>query len=299
MKGFTHQQNHELSRGEKLKHYLRLHQSKVDTYLPLKEKQAQYELRISEIQKSVGEKLQETKEMTVQKKKIKTKLGIFYESVCGVSLAYLMAKNNLEMAANFKVTKRTFTHMSDGNVIGRARQLNKWIEDELIPQPDFAPYGITPATISQSINLINRFDWYLGEVKAINARKSAVGKSIEAQTKQLKDDVEMIELLMHHFRISSPEFFRGFLSVKNLDNLGIRHNVIKGKVTISGKPAGNIKITCSVPNKSADTDLLGLYTFPRIRAGSREFFCSPPGLPPQRKIIRIIRGIATEINWEF
>src|SRR3954471_10052021 len=116
-KGLTIIQEQEFTWAEKIMQYLRNHQAKVNTYLPLKNKQTQFEAKLDGIQNLMAGKMQATREITRKKKKQKEAVADFYQTLCALTLAYLRDKSDLSMAGNFKVSKRTIMRLADGEVL--------------------------------------------------------------------------------------------------------------------------------------------------------------------------------------
>jgi hypothetical protein len=204
-----------------------------------------------------------------------------------------------EKVGNFSRTTRSFTRLSEGEVFPLVFQLNKWIKDDYIPDPDFADYEITQAILDHGHDMARKYADSIADVSNMEIEKSGAVELLDSLAGDLKAGVKQLDRLVRHFRTSNPDFYNGFKAVKLFDNTGVRHNVIKGKVTLHGQPVAGAEIICSKVNKSVTTDLNGEFIYPPVRAGLRQFFCTAPGHAPVPRVITVLKGKLTPLNWEF
>jgi hypothetical protein len=300
--GFTRIQETEWMRAGKVLKYLSNNQAKVDTYLPLKNKKLLLEAILNAIDAQLTKKTFETKGNTQEKKQARNAVADFYDRVLAIVLSYLNDKGNKELAVNFRHTKRDILRMDDGDVLPFVMKWNKWIEEDVIPEADFDPYEITAATLTEGLNLAHSFNEYMGTTAIMQVDRRLAGKSIAELLKKLKFEIRQAALLMKHFQKTDPHFYNGFRAANKVDNLGIRHTTIHGKVTLDGQPLNNAEIIClnTVKKpKTATSNLLGIYSLPGPRPGTYDFRCTAPNLEPLIKTLTIKRGKPLECNWRF
>jgi hypothetical protein len=300
-KGFTTPQLQEFNRGMSVKKYLHNYQPVVNTKPPLVNRQNELTGSLEALENKAAEKIYDTKGITTGKKRKKLSVAQFYDRICADAREFLLDQNS-DNAGNFRITKRTLTHLKEGEVLPIAMQINKWVEEYCIPNPAFASYGITSATLAEGLALARDFDKTIGEADLIDAGKSGASQTIAQLITRLKTTLERIELLVRSFQQTNPEFYKGFYSANKLDHTGLRHNIIKGRATLDGQPLHKATIACDIPgkpSKSCTTNRLGYYKFPRLRPGPYQFTCTAQSLDPITQIITVKRGKTQKINWEF
>jgi hypothetical protein len=298
LSGFTIEQEQEYQRDKKVAKYLDNNSVIVSAYVPLDNKRVALNTKIGEVETLLGGKAQETKSVTSSKGNKKIAVGVFYESVCSVCRSFLLDQEN-DLAGNFNITKSKILHLADGEVKPLIIQINKWITDDLIPDPLFAPYGIVAGTLTTGLGLATAFDDSLGEADNIDAVKTAVSKDVAEKLEKIKEDVTRIDLLVRNFITTQPTFYNGFQAVKLIDDIGIHHTGMKGDVTKDGKPVRDAVIACAEINKSVKSNILGHYEIISMKSGTFEFTCTHPTFGTVTKIITVKKGRTIEVDWEF
>ena len=297
--GLNKLQQQEYRRSKKLSVHFKQRQTIVNTYAPLKAKQTAFDLHLQQLSDLASQIIYTSKGTTRQKAKLKKQTGHFYHNICSLTRSFLISTENRELAPNFKITARKITGMADGNVLATIVKINQLIQKEILPLPGFSAYGITLATLNQGLSIAQQFNNSIGAAPASNAKKTALRKAIDKQIHLLKNDILEFDLLITHFTITNPNFYYSFKAAKKIKHYGIRHNILKGTVTLGGKIQPKAEITCAEQKKSTTTNLHGEYILARTRAGLREITCTIPNHLPQTKIIKIIKGKTLQLNWEF
>lgn len=295
----TIEQQQEYSRDKKVAKFLSDNAAVVGGFPPLAARSATFTTHMGELENLLGGKQPDTKGITKSKGVLKIELGIFYESVCGVSRAFLIENDNEALAVNFNITKAKIVHLPDPEVKGVIEQLNAWITSDLIPDPLFTPYGITALVLANGLALATDFDNAIGEAPAVDAGKTAAGINIANKIEELKDDVTLLDLLVRNFITSNATFYNGFQAVKVIDDIGVHYTGLKGDVEKNGVAVKDAIITCAELGKTAKTNILGHYEIISMRAGTYEFTCTSPTAGTQTKIITIKKGRTIEVDWEL
>ena len=297
--GNTNIQEQELNRTHAVLQYLKANQTTVNAFLPLKLKQSELKLHLQKYDEVASKAFKTTTGFTKDKAEFKKQTGLFYEAICATTLSFLLETKNLDLAANFKVTKRKITGLPDGEVLPLISFLNGLIQTHLLPLPHFALYQITSDTLAEGLELAQKFNHSIARAATEKAQISAERKAKAAIVKELKNDIADMALLFSRYRTTDPSFYNGFKSAKKINHIGIRHNVIKGQISTGGQPLSHTLITCTGQKKTATSTLTGEYALARIRAGNREITCTHPNYPPQTKVIKIVKGRTLEVNWEL
>jgi hypothetical protein len=299
MDGLTIEQEQEYTRDIKVRTYLGMHQSVVDGYLPLKNKQTAFGDHIGELETLVTGKVIDSKGQTVTKADKKEAVGVYYEGICGVCRQFFLDKGDKLMAGNFNVTKSKVIHLKDGNVLPLVTQLNTWITDLLIPDPAFADYDVDAGDLTAGAGLAADFVAAMEVTPAIESDKSAAGEDVEAKVDVLRSDITSLDLLVKRFITSNVSFYNGFQNAKVIDDIGVHHSGIKGEVTKAGEPVDDAIIKCVELNKEAHSNLLGHYEIVPMKPGLHKFICSSPTAGTQAKVIQVKKGKTIEVDWNL
>lgn len=300
MEGLTQEQEQEVNRDKKVQAYLGNNQSVVDTFLPLKNKQTTLNGHLTDLTNLIPGKLPTTKGITTGKAAKKKAVGVYYESVCGVCRAYLIEKNNTALAINFNITERKIIGLPDNDVLGLITELNHFITNDMLPNADFADYGITALTLTDGLTLATDFNNAIGQAPSRDAEKTATGKAIADMIDLIKADVDSIDLLVRNFITSNKDFYNGFQAANKIDDIGVHHSGIRGEVEATGGAVvKNAVIACAALNKSTQSDLLGHYELIKMKPGTYEFTCSHPDFATQTKVITIKKGRIIEVDWKL
>ncbi len=299
MAGLTQEQEQEVNRAKKVQDYLNFNQTTVDGYLPLKNKQTALNLALGELNSIIPKKLPVTTGITTTKNNQKKAVGNYYESVCGVCRSYLIDKEDLALADNFKVTKAKIIRLPDNDVLPLVEGINQIITDQLLPEADFADYGITPLTLADGSALAKDFNISIGLAPAVDAGKTAASDAIEQKINGIKETVEGTELLVRNFITTNPGFYNGFQAANKIDDIGVHHTGIRGETETATGALKEVVITCVQLNKTTKSDLVGHYELIKMKAGTYEFTATHPAHPTQTKVIKLKRGRIIEVDWLF
>ncbi len=294
----TNEQEQEYNRAVKVSQYFAVNQTKVDAFLPLKNRVLKLNTNISELITIAQGKLPITSGITKSKATLKKAVGTYYEQVCGVSRAFCIEKSMIELADNLNFTERKILGLLDGDVKSTIAQINTLIADNLLPNPDFADYGITPAILTAGAAKAQEFTDSIGVVGAVDAGKSAAGTAVIAKIHDLMQDSDLLELLMRNFITSDVDFYNGFIAANVVDDIGVHHTGIEGTIeTADETPIKGALFTCVELGKSKTSDIVGHYAAIKMKPGTYTFTVTHPLYHSQSVVIKIKKGKIITKDW--
>ncbi len=298
IQALTNEQEQEYNRSVKLSTYFAEHPLKVNAFVPLKNRVIKLDLHLNELTTIAQGKLPTTGGITQSKANLKKAVGIYYEQVCGVARAYCLDTDRLELADNLNFTEAKIIALLDGDVKTTVGLINGLITDNLIPQVDFADYGITPAILTAGADKAQAFADAIGKAGTIDAGKSAAGTAVIAKIHELQEDSDLLELLMRNFITSDVDFYNGFLAANVVDDIGVHHSGIEGLVeTVDGTPIKGAVLLCVELDKKKVSDIVGHYEIKKMRGGTYTFNLTHPSYQPKSEVIKIKQGKTLSKDW--
>lgn len=203
-----------------------------------------------------------------------------------------------ELADNLNFTEPKIVALLDGDVKTTIAQINTLITDNLLPNPDFADYGITPAILTAGAAKAQEFTDSIGVVGAIDAGKSAAGTAVIAKIHDLMEDSDILELLMRNFITSDPDFYNGFLAANVVDDIGVHHTGIEGTIeTADDTPIKGALFTCVELGKSKTSDIVGHYAAIKMKPGTYTFTVTHPLYHSKSEVIKIKKAKIITKDW--
>ena len=169
----------------------------------------------------------------------------------------------------------------------------------LLANTDYLPYGITDAALSDIIDKTTAFNNLIGRAGEKQSGNTTANTAINAQIKKLHDNITQLDLLVDEFEASNPQFVQGYHINSAVDNIGVHHTAIEGKVMMAGTPVTNATVAIQDTDKTAITDLKGYYRIERIMPGDYEVAVSANSKGTKSKVLHISRGRIEEVNFDL
>lgn len=292
----------EYNRNKTLKKFLADHQSKINTYLPVKEQQTLFEANLIDFENIMPGKDTTTIGITDNKANRKKEIVKQYSIICLLTRSYALKYGKAELAANTNFAAFKIRAMADGEILPFVVATNARITAEALPDPLFAPYGIDAPRLATALTKATEFNNLIGKAGATKSNQSALVIALKAQNKLLRQDIDNLDLLMLHFKETDHTFYNAYLSAKAINKIGIHHAGIQGVATFGPgfTPAEGVTVVCNQkPKKKSTTDLVGHYKIIRFLAGNYSFTFTHPTLGSKTIIVKIQKGkIKTvDIHW--
>ena len=166
-----------------------------------------------------------TNNKTLLKKKIADALVL----VCGKTRAYALLNNHPELAEAMKTRADLVMKMKDADILPLVQRMNGLITP-CFADTLFAPYGISATQLGSLMNDATAFKNSIGVADTSSSTSTIANSNINDLFKKLSGNLDMFDLLIHHFQTSNPDFVKGYGINVSLSNIGIHHTGIQGVV---------------------------------------------------------------------
>ena len=265
----------EYQRNKELRNYFKIpaNQAKVDLDLPLKDRQTSFEAHLQEFENLLPGKEVITTGITSGKKVLKSDVAKLFAPICKRTFSYANKYSKFDLKANMNFSKRKILNMADGDVFPFAEATQQKITIEAVPDPQYAPYNITPAMLAAAMLKAKAFRDSIGEAGSVVAGTHAVVVALENKNLEIHTDVDDYTDLMTSYEDNDPDFFNGFLAAKVVNDIGLHHSGIEGTVTgPDGNPLKDVTVECVQNDKKKDkTDVVGHYEIKNFIPDNYEF----------------------------
>jgi hypothetical protein len=226
--------------------------------------------------------------------------------------AYARYANNQLLLSETKFTESDLKNATDNELRDHAQGIYDRAQANLT---DLAAYGITGATQTSLLNTINAY------VEAIP--KPRIGKTETKQsTQQLANAfaaadsaLKNIDVIVEIVKLTQPNFYNGYKTVRKLIITGRSSLAVKGVVTdlASGEPIQNAILSfapdgngamANLANKSSDvlvkkTAEKGGFSIKTLPAGKYHVTCIKPGYAEQTAVLAVSEGERSELNLQL
>ena len=162
------------------------------------------------------------------------------------------------------------------------------------------PYGITAASLDGITELADNFNELIGMARQTDSGNTVANTAINNTIELLRNNLRHFDLLIDEFEASNPGFVQGYHINSAIDRVGIRHSGIEGIVrNVNGEAIAHATVALGGTDKSAVTDLMGVYRLDRVTPDDYLVNVSATGYIPQQVVHHISRGRIDELDFHL
>lgn len=144
------------------------------------------------------------------------------------------------------------------------------------------------------------FNNLIGVARQSDSGNTVANTAIDNAIGLLRINIQHFDLLIDEFEAENPGFVQGYHINSTIDRVGIRHSGIEGIVrNISGQAIAHATVQLDGTDKSAVTDLMGVYRLDRVTPDDYMVIVSATGYTAQQLVHHISRGRIDELDFHL
>lgn len=295
----TQTQAREYNRFKKLVSFFGAQTTVYASFVPFATEVAAFNGNFLILEELIPDKTENAKGVTTDKTTIKQEVAFSLALVCRKTRAYALRYDQPKLAAQTNIYDTQIFKMKDADILGYASSIVELLTP-LLPNPDYIPYGITAASLSNITEQATDFNNLIGVARQSESSNTVANKAINDTINLLRNNIIHFDLLVDEFESSNPGFVQGYHINSALDNVGVRHSGIEGTVrNIAGDGIPDAAIQLGDTDKRVLTDLLGAYRLERVIPDDYVVHVSASGYTSQHLVHHISRGKMDELHFHL
>lgn len=292
-------QSREFNRASRLQVYLNGSTSIYNTYPPFAKAANSFITNVAVFATHATNKEASGTAETRTKTQLKTAVADGLGDICSTAHAYAVDVNDNNLLLKTDVTESDILRMKDADVLPFTKTILALFTPALMADPEFITYEITATAIAKVLADATAFDGKIGVASVVDAGASNANTQLNNVIKLIRANIAQMERLLVRFKTSHPAFVTGFAQNSVLENTGVRHSGIEGKVTVGGVAAAGAIVSIVGTTKTATTDATGSYSIIGVQAGDYQVTATLAGHTTITKTEHISRSHIDELNFEL
>jgi len=293
----TNTQMNDSRRHHTLAQYFVDNAAKVATYAPLATEVAKHASNVSTLDGLVPKKDVVTRGITLDKTSLQENVAQRALVICNKAVAFGLSFNHIPLAESLKTSFTLIMRINDEDFLPFIQHVSDLITP-FIADADFIPYGVTAGDLATLVTDATTFDGMIGDATTASSTAQVANVDIDLLLDgKLRQNLVQFDLLMVHFAVSDPDFFRGYKINSAVENLGVHHSGIEGVIAgprppdePSSVPLSGVTVKILGTNKVALSNVLGHYSITRVKTGDYNVEVSAAGYRTLTRTVHISRG---------
>lgn len=292
-------QSREVNRTNRLAVFLEGNASIYSTYAPFAKAATNFFTNRTALATLAKDKEASGTAETRTKAQLKAALARGLSDICSLAHAYAVDENDNNLLLKTDVSERDIILMKDADVLPFTKATLALFTPTLMADTTFITYEITPAAIAAVLADATAFNSKIGVASVVDAGASNANTQLNNVIKLIRGNITQMERLLVRFKTSHPAFVTGFGQNSVVENTGVRHSGIEGKVNVGGVAAVGAVVSIVGTTKTDTTDATGSYSIISVKPGTYQVQAIVAGKPAITKTEQISRGHIDELNFEF
>ena len=293
----TTDQSRDYDRFKKLQTFFNLKQNVYAAFQPFADEVNLFNENFAALEELAPDKNVTSTGITATKRELKQKIAAALALVCRKTRAYAIRYNNADLAAQTNTRDDLIFKMRDADLFGYAKTIQGVVQP-LLGDTNFIAYGITQEQLDSIVTDAQNFNSMINAADVVASGSTVANTAINGAIDILHTNIQQFDLLIDEFAENNPDFVEGYHINSALNNTGVRHSGIEGKVhTQTGAALSGAIIQLQGTTKKAVTDLNGVYRVERAMPDDYLVVCTVEGYEPKTVMHHISRGKIDELNF--
>jgi hypothetical protein len=217
--------------------------------------------------------------------------------------AYAKFTNNFVLLKEVTCTETKLKRMSDVDLRNQAQGFYDRAQANVA---NTATYGVTAATQTTLLSAITNFNGSIGKPRIGTTETTQATEQLTVHFDAADAALENIDLVVEIIRLTQPNFYKGYKTVRKLVKRGGSTLAVNGLVTdADGNPLAGAKITFTLngTRNGADKVIIkkksakkGGFKISNAPEGTYTVVAELPGCHPQTITVSVVAGQMTSVN---